>query len=119
MTFTDIAANDDVEALSDNAADTMNLTITARKADGTLVSETKALTGTTAVIFSVIGVVERVERALLASDAACSTMTATSEARDHHPRRGERHPVRGKARHGVTVRYMFIRGRPVPTAQPS
>lgn len=67
--FTQLAANDDIEALSDNAGDTMNLTITARSTAGAIVSEVKALTGTTAVIFSTIGVVERFLKALLASTA--------------------------------------------------
>ena len=68
--FTPIAANDDIEALSDNPADTMNLTITARSIAGAIVSETLALTGTTAVIFSTIGVVERFMKGILASVAA-------------------------------------------------
>ena len=67
--FTDLAANDDIEAVSDNAGDTMNLTITARSTAGGIVSETKALNGTTAVIFSTIGVVERFMKCLLASSA--------------------------------------------------
>jgi len=74
LEFTQIAANDDLEALSDNAGDTMNLTITARSTAGAIVSETKALTGTTAAIFSTIGVVERFLKAVLAS-AATGTIT--------------------------------------------
>lgn len=72
--FTDLAANDDLEALSDNAADTMNLTITGRNAAGAIVSETKALTGTTAAIFSTLGIIERVMKIVLAS-AAAGTIT--------------------------------------------
>lgn len=72
--FTQLAANDDVEALSDNAADTMNLTITGRSTAGVIVSELKALTGTTAIIFSTIGVIERVLKMVLAS-AAAGTIT--------------------------------------------
>ncbi len=67
--FTPITANDDIEAISDNAADTMNLTITARDTAGSIVFETLALTGTTAVIFSTIGVVERFMKGILASAA--------------------------------------------------
>ncbi len=67
--FTPIAADDDIEAISDQAADTMNLTITARSTTGAIVSEVKALTGTTAVIFSTIGVVERFMKGILASAA--------------------------------------------------
>lgn len=65
--FTQLAANDDIEAVSSNAGDTMNLTIEGRDAAGNVVSETKALTGTTPVVFSTIGVIERVLRAELAS----------------------------------------------------
>ena len=68
--FTPIAANDDIEALSSSGADTMNLTITARSTAGAIVSETLALTGVTAVIFSTIGVVERFMKGVLASAAA-------------------------------------------------
>lgn len=72
--FTDLAADDDLEAVSSNAGDTMNLTIHARSPAGAIVNETKALNGTTAVIFSTIGVVERFMKALLAS-AATGTIT--------------------------------------------
>lgn len=59
--FTQLAANDDVEALSSNAGDTtQTVTVTARNAAGSVVSETKTLTGTTAIIFSTLGVVERI-----------------------------------------------------------
>ena len=72
--FTPIAANDDLEALSDNAGDTMTLTITARSTAGAIVSEGLALTGLTAVIFTTIGVIERFMKAILAS-AATGTIT--------------------------------------------
>jgi hypothetical protein len=72
--FTDVAANDDLEAISSNAADTMNLTLWGRTAAGAIASETKALNGTTAVIFSTLGIVERFMKALLAS-AAAGTVT--------------------------------------------
>lgn len=68
--FTDLAAVDDLEALSDNAGDVMNLTIVGRNAAGAIVSETKALTGTTAAIFSTLGQIERFLKATLASSAA-------------------------------------------------
>jgi hypothetical protein len=67
--FTQMAANDTIEAVSTSASDTQNLTIEARKPDGTIVSETKALTGTTAISFSTLGTVERILKAELASDA--------------------------------------------------
>lgn len=70
--FTQLAANDDIEAVSSNAGDTMNLTIEGRDAAGNVVSETKALTGTTPIVFSSIGVIERVLKAELASAPAGS-----------------------------------------------
>jgi len=70
MDFTQLAADDDIEAVSDAAGDTMNLTIEGRTAAGSIVSETKALTGTTPIIFSTLGVVNRVIKAELASGAA-------------------------------------------------
>ncbi|MBA2722097.1 MAG: hypothetical protein H0U56_04205 [Methylibium sp.] len=80
VVFTDLAANDDVEVLSSNAGDTMNITVTARNAAGETVSQTVALTGTTAVILSTMGVVERIQRALLASDAAGTVTVRRSVA---------------------------------------
>jgi hypothetical protein len=67
--FTDLAANDDVEIVSSSASDTGNVTIIGRAADGTLKTETKAMTGTTAAIFATAGVLERVESVLMAADA--------------------------------------------------
>lgn len=72
--FTQIAANDDIEVVSTAAGDTQNCTIEGRNAAGQIVSETKALTGTTAAIFSTLGVVERVLKVELAS-AAVGTIT--------------------------------------------
>lgn len=69
--FTQLAANDTIEALSSSAGDTtQTLTIEARKADGTVVSETKTLTGTTVITFSVNGVVERILKAELSATPA-------------------------------------------------
>ena len=72
--FTPLAANDAVEAVSDNAADTMNLTLTGRNAAGAIVSETLALNGTTVVSFATLGTIERVLKIELAS-AAAGTVT--------------------------------------------
>jgi len=75
--FTQISANDDIEVISTSASDTQNCTITARAADGTITSQTAALTGTTAKIFSTMGasgVVERVLQVELAS-VAIGTIT--------------------------------------------
>lgn len=69
VVFTDISANDTIECLSSNAADSMNITVTARKASGVSVSETKALTGTTPITLSSLGTVERILKASIASDA--------------------------------------------------
>ena len=74
VTFTDIAATDSVEAVSDNAGDTMNLTVTGRNAGGAIVTETQALNGTTAITFSTMGAIERFLTASLAS-AATGTVT--------------------------------------------
>ncbi len=72
--FTQIAADDDIEQVSSSAADTMNGTLTARANSGAIVSETRALNGTTAVIFTTSGVIDRVLSYELAS-AAAGTIT--------------------------------------------
>jgi hypothetical protein len=77
VAFTQLAANDDIEVISTSASDTQNCTITARDATGAVTSQTAALTGTTAKIFSTMGaagVVERVLQVELAS-AAIGTIT--------------------------------------------
>lgn len=69
-TFTDIAT-DDAEVLSDNPSDTtQSMTIKGRLAGGSVVTETRTLNGTTAVIFSTLGVFERVEEVRLSGPAA-------------------------------------------------
>lgn len=61
VVFTYLAANDDVEVLSSAAGDTtQQATVVARDAAGSDVTETVTLNGTTAVIFSTIGVVQRI-----------------------------------------------------------
>jgi len=66
--FTQIAANDDIEAVSSAAGDTtQTVTIEGRDIAGNVVSETKMLTGTTPIVFSVIGVIERVLKAELSA----------------------------------------------------
>jgi hypothetical protein len=72
--FSQVTAGDTVEVISDNAGDTQNCTIEARKADGSVVSETLALTGTTAKIFTGNGAVDRILKVELAS-AAVGTIT--------------------------------------------
>lgn len=60
--FTDLAADDDVEVLSSDVNDTLqSCTIKGRDASDNLVQETKTLNGTTAVIFSVMGIIDRIE----------------------------------------------------------
>lgn len=76
---TDLAANDSLEALSTNAADTMSLTVFGRNAAGAIVSETKALTGTAVISFSTLGTIERFMKAALAS-AAAGTVTIRRSA---------------------------------------
>jgi len=64
--FTAMAANDTLEALSDNAGDTMLLTITGRDAGGAVVNEALALNGLTVVPFPT-NTLERLLKAGLAS----------------------------------------------------
>jgi hypothetical protein len=69
--FTQLGSNATLEALSSSAADTsQTLTLRCRTASGSIVSETKTLTGTTAVIFSVNSTVERVLKAELSATCA-------------------------------------------------
>lgn len=67
--FTQLAANDTVEVISTSASDTQNCTIVGRNAAGSIVTQTAALTGTTAKAFSTLGTIERILSASLASDA--------------------------------------------------
>jgi hypothetical protein len=69
LDFTQIAANDTIQAISTAAGDTQNITVVGRNAAGALVSETKAMNGITAINLSTLGTVERVLSATLASDA--------------------------------------------------
>lgn len=81
VVFTDLAANDDIEVLSSSASDTtQTITVTARDASGATVQQTVTLTGTTAVILSVMGVVERVQRALLSADCVGTVTVRRSVA---------------------------------------
>lgn len=75
--FTQLAANDDVEVISTSASDTQNCTITARAADGTITSQTKALTGVTAAIFNTMGAAGVVERILQVELASVAIGTIT------------------------------------------
>src|SRR5262245_64311589 len=72
--FAQIGGTDDVEAVSDGA-DTRNLTMEGRNAGGSIVTETKALNGSTFITFSTMGNVERVLKAELASADASRTVT--------------------------------------------
>jgi hypothetical protein len=72
--FTQATAADTVEVISSSASDTQNCTIECRKADGTIVSETLALTGTTAKIFAGNGAIDRILKVELAS-VAIGTIT--------------------------------------------
>ena len=68
--FTDLAANDDVEVISASASDTtQKVTVFARNAVGAIVNEEVTLNGTTAVIFSTIGVVQRILSISMDGDA--------------------------------------------------
>jgi hypothetical protein len=72
VTFTDIIATDQIEVVSASASDTQNMTIAGRAADGTSLSETITLSGTTVVTTS--SSFERVLSATLVS-AAVGTVT--------------------------------------------
>lgn len=81
VVFTDLAANDDIEVLSSSAGDTtQQVTITARDATGATVSQTVTLNGTTAVIASTMGVVERVQRVLMNANATGTVTVRRSVA---------------------------------------
>jgi hypothetical protein len=68
--FTQILANDDLEAVSSSGSDTTpQVTVRAQQADGTVVSQTATLTGTTPVVFSTLGVIERVLKVSMNADA--------------------------------------------------
>lgn len=71
VVFTDLAVNDDVEVVSDNAGDTtQQITVRARNSAGVIVSEQVTLTGLTPVVLSTMGVVQRILDVVLDSDAA-------------------------------------------------
>ncbi len=70
--FTPFSAAARPEADSDNAGDTMNLTIEGRNAAGSVISEQNALNGTTAVLWTAT-----YERILLATLASAATGTVT------------------------------------------
>lgn len=68
--FTQLAANDDIEVLSSAAGDTtQTATIWGRNAAGEIVTQAVTLSGTTAVIFSTAGILERVLRCQISADA--------------------------------------------------
>jgi hypothetical protein len=77
VAFVQIAANDDIEVISSSASDTQNCTITARDATGAVTSQTAALTGTTAKIFSTMGAAGVVERVLQVELASVAIGTIT------------------------------------------
>lgn len=72
--LTQLSANAVIAAVSDGA-DTRNLTIVARNAAGAIVQETKAMNGSTEILFNTISTVERIESATLASGDASRTVT--------------------------------------------
>lgn len=73
--FTDLAADDDIEVLSSDAADTlMSITVRGRDAADALVIEAATLNGITAVILSTLGIIDRIESVEL-SGPAVGTIT--------------------------------------------
>jgi len=78
ISFTRLLANSTLEVLSDNIADTtMSITVTGRAADGTLLTDTVALNGTTAV--NITGTFKRLLKAVLSAPAA-GTVTLRKSA---------------------------------------
>lgn len=68
VAYAQIAAADVVDYVSTNAGDTMNITTTGRDATGAIVTETKALNGTTVVAGT--QTFQRILKVVLASSAA-------------------------------------------------
>ena len=69
--FTQIAANDTITAVSSAAGDTtQTVTVEGRNAAGSIVTETKTLTGTTLITFSTLATVERVLKVELSATCA-------------------------------------------------
>lgn len=69
--FTQLASNAALEVVSSNAGDTtQTITVEGRNAAGSIVTETKTLTGTTVIQLSVLGTVERVLKAELSATCA-------------------------------------------------
>lgn len=72
--FTDLAANDDVEALSDGA-DTRTVTVTGRNAAGAIVTDSITLNGTTPAQAGTPNTFERILRVELSAKDASRTVT--------------------------------------------
>lgn len=67
-TFTELAANDTLELVSNNAGDTtQNVTVTGRDNTGAVISDTKQVDGTNIVNF--VGTFERILKVLMDADA--------------------------------------------------
>lgn len=79
--FTQATAADTVEVVSSAAGDTtQSVTLTARKADGTIVTQTVTLNGTTAVIFSVAGAIDRILQVEMSATAVGTVTVRKSVA---------------------------------------
>jgi len=76
ISFTDLAANDNVTVISSAGGDTMNITITGLLVDGTLDTDVITLNGTTRVLGA--KTFERILKITLAS-AATGTVTVTRD----------------------------------------
>ncbi len=76
--FTQMTANDTIQAISSAAGDTtQTVTIQGRNAAGSVVSETKTLTGVTLITFSTLATVERILSVELSATCA-GTITIRS-----------------------------------------
>jgi hypothetical protein len=78
--FTQATAGDTVEVVSSAAGDTtQTVTLIARKADGTIVTQTVTLNGTTAVIFNTAAAIDRI-LSIEMSAVAVGTVTVRKSA---------------------------------------
>jgi hypothetical protein len=72
--FSQMSADDTIQAVCDTA-DTRDITVFARKPDGSIASETKTLTGNTPITLSTLGTVERILKVTLSTTDPNSTVT--------------------------------------------
>lgn len=108
-TMVQMAANDTLEVLSDNAGDTTQLvTVTGRNAAGAVFSDSKTLSGTTPVSFT--GTFERVQKVVMDSDAVGSVTIRRASA-------GPTVGVIPPAERGFFIMFINSASEPSPTTR--